>query len=79
MIVKQEQVENKRIAIKQAHDHMYCVEVAQYAPDWCYPWEVQSDGWRACKYAFAPTIEQETLIFNEFVTVEKMHAKKEEQ
>lgn len=75
MVIKSEIVGSRTVAIKYpVANGLYCVEVAEDAKGWCYPWEVRQDGTRACAYSYASNKKQADAIFSEMVTREKMMA-----
>ena len=75
MVIKCETVGSRTIAIKYpVCNDLYCVEIAEDAKGWCYPWEIRQDGTRACAYSYASSRKQALAIFSEMVTKEKMHA-----
>lgn len=75
MIIKQETVNGRTVAITYpAHNGLFCIEVTEHAPDWCYPWEIRDDGTRACAWTYANNRKQALEIYSEMVTREKMNA-----
>lgn len=75
MVIKTETVGKRTVAIHfPVYNGLYCVEVAEDATGWCYPWEIREDGMRVCAYSYANNRKQANAIFSEMVTREKMMA-----
>ena len=80
MIIKRESVGGRTVSITYpAVNGLYCIETTEYAPDWCYPWEIREDGTRACAYSFASNRKQALSIYEEMLVREKMNARRTEQ
>lgn len=56
-----------RATITETSTDGFWIEIQEYAPGWCYPWELTEDGWRTVSATGRKTIEEAETAFDNLV------------